>query len=201
MSSNINENNEDDLNEENENLENSNEELLGSEEEYLVKIGQLENEVSELNDQLLRKVAEFENYKRRTENEKLISFKYAAENFITKLLPVVDDFERSLKHMGEISEENESGKDINSIKKGIELVYEKLMKLLSEQGVKKIEAVGKPFDYEFHEAVLQRKADGVEPHIVLDEIETGYLYKDKVIRHTKVIVSEELSKHDQNKKN
>ncbi|PJA98897.1 MAG: nucleotide exchange factor GrpE, partial [Ignavibacteriales bacterium CG_4_9_14_3_um_filter_30_11] len=71
-------------------------------------------------------------------------------------------------------------------------VYEKLIKVLTEQGIKKIEAVGKPFDVEYHEAIMQRKEEGVEPHIVLNEIETGYIYKDRVIRHTKVIVSEEL---------
>lgn len=155
-----------------------------SEEENLIKIGQLENEIALLKDQLLRKAAEFENYKRRTENEQLSILKYSAESFITKLLPIVDDFERSLQHM-------ETAKDTDSLKKGVALIYEKLMKLLNEQGVKKIEAVGKPFDVEYHEAMLQRKDDSVDPHTVLDEIETGYIYKDRVIRHAKVIVSED----------
>lgn len=155
-----------------------------SEEENLIKIGQLENEIALLKDQLLRKAAEFENYKRRTENEQLSILKYSAESFITKLLPIVDDFERSLQHM-------ETAKDTDSLKKGVGLIYEKLMKLLNEQGVKKIEAVGKPFDVEYHEAMLQRKDDSVDPHTVLDEIETGYIYKDRVIRHAKVIVSED----------
>ena len=171
---------------ENETSENSNDEnLLEKEEEILVKIGQLENEISDLKDKLLRKAAEFENYKRRTENDQLNLLKYSAESFIVKLLPVVDDFERSIDHM-------DSAKDVESIKQGVTLIYNKLMKILSEQGVEKIEAVGKPFDVEYHEAMLQRKAEDVEPHTVLDEIEKGYMYKDKVIRHSKVIVSEDL---------
>jgi len=165
--------------------ENSDRNLLEKDEEILVKIGQLENEIADLKDKLLRKAAEFENYKRRTENDQLNLLKYSAESFIVKLLPVVDDFERSIEHM-------DSAKDIDSIKKGVTLIYNKLMKILSEQGVEKIEAVGKPFNVEYHEALLQRKADDVEPHTVLDEIEKGYMYKDKVIRHSKVIVSEYL---------
>jgi molecular chaperone GrpE len=170
-------------NEANENLNDEN--LMEKEEEILVKIGQLENEISDLKDKLLRKAAEFENYKRRTENDQLNLLKYSAESFIIKLLPVVDDFERSIDHM-------DSAKDVESLKQGVSLIYNKLMKILSEQGVEKIEAVGKPFDVEYHEAMLQRKAENVEPHTVLDEIEKGYMYKDKVIRHSKVIVSEDL---------
>jgi molecular chaperone GrpE len=156
-----------------------------------VKIEQLEKEVSEYKDKLLRKAAEFENYKRRTENEQLNLLKYAAESFIIKLLPIVDDFERSLQHI-------DSTKDVDSLKQGIKLVYDKLIKVLDDQGVKKIESIGKPFDVHYHEAILQRKADGVEPHTVLDEIEKGYIYKDRVIRHTKVIVSADTSEsaHD-----
>jgi molecular chaperone GrpE len=176
----------------NENLNNdSNEEnmendILKKEEETLVKIGQLENEILDLNDKLLRRAAEFENYKRRTENDQANLLKYSAESFIVKLLPVVDDFERSIAHI-------ESAKDIEAIKKGIILIYDKLMKVLDEQGVKKIEAAGRPFNVDYHEALMQRKAEGVEPHTVLDELEKGYLYKDKVIRHSKVIVSEDLA--------
>ncbi|NWF49268.1 MAG: nucleotide exchange factor GrpE [Ignavibacteriaceae bacterium] len=157
------------------------------------KISELENEIAELKDKFLRKAAEFENYKRRVENEQLNLIKYAAENFITRLLPVIDDFERSLQHVG-------SAKDINSVTEGVKLIYDKLMKLLDEQGVKKIEAIGKPFDVEYHEALMQRKAEGILPNTVLDEIQSGYIYKDRVIRHSKVIVSEdshELSANDQ----
>ncbi len=150
------------------------------------KITQLEQEVVDFKDKLLRKAAEFENYKRRTENDQLNLLTFAAESFIQKLLPVIDDFERSLGHVDE-------AQDITAIKQGLKLIYDKLMKVLDEQGVKKIESVGNPFDVDYHEALMQRPDDSVEPHTVLDEMEKGYTYKDKVIRHAKVIVSEEKS--------
>ena len=148
------------------------------------KIQLLEKEVEDYKEKLLRKAAEFENYKRRTEVDQLNLLNYSGENLIVKLLPVIDDFERSLQHM-------DDAKDIESIKTGVKLVYDKLMKILDEQGVKKIEAVGQPFNVELHEAVMQRKDENTKPHTVLDELEKGYMYKDKVIRHTKVIVSED----------
>ena len=153
------------------------------------KINQLETEIAELKDRLLRKAAEFENYKRRTENDQLNLITYAAESFIQKLLPVVDDFERSLSHIDDAQE-------IDAIKKGLNLIYSKFIKVLEDQGVKKINAIGKPFDVDYHEALMQKPDDTVEPHTVVEEIEKGYTYKDKVIRHSKVIVSEEKSKED-----
>lgn len=150
------------------------------------KIAELEKQVKEWNDKFLRKAAEFENYKRRTENDQFNLINYAAESFITKLLPVVDDFERSMEHIDDI----DSNK---SVKDGIKLVYEKLLKLLNEQGVKKMQTKGEPFNVDFHDALMQRKDDSVPPHTVLEEIEPGYLYRDKVIRHAKVIVSEDSS--------
>ncbi|MFA6596207.1 MAG: nucleotide exchange factor GrpE [Ignavibacteriaceae bacterium] len=166
-------------------LENKEKEI----EELKLNFKKAETEKNELQDRLLRKVAEFDNYKRRTENEFSNLFKYAAENFIKKILPVVDDFERSLKHLAE-SEENSSVTD------GIKMIYDKLMKILDDQGVKKIDSVGKPFDVHFHEALLQKKDEQQPPHSVLDELETGYLYQDKVIRHAKVIVNEDFHVED-----
>ncbi len=155
------------------------------------KLTKLENEIASLKDQLLRKAAEFENYKRRTENDQLNLIKYSAESFIIKLLPVVDDLERSLLHI-------ENTKDSEAIKKGIKLVYDKLIKILTDQGVNKIEAVGSTFNVDYHDALLQKKADNVPPHTVLEEVETGYIYKDRVIRHSKVIVSDESSGEKKN---
>jgi molecular chaperone GrpE len=148
------------------------------------KIAVLEQEVNQYKELALRKAAEFENYKRRTENDQLNLLKYAAESLIIKLLPTVDDLERSLEHMTEET-------DAQKIKEGIQLVYNKFMKTLDEQGIKKIESIGKPFSVEFHEALMQRADDSVPPHTVIDELETGYMYKDRVIRHAKVIVSED----------
>ena len=150
------------------------------------KIAELELQVKELQDKLLRKAAEFENYKRRTENDQFNLINYAAESFIIKLLPIVDDFERSMDHIDEI-ENNKSVKD------GIKLVYEKLQKLLNEQGVKKMQTKGEPFNVDYHDALMQRVDNSVPPHTVLEEVESGYLYRDKVIRHAKVIVSEDSS--------
>lgn len=150
------------------------------------RIKELETTISQWQDKYIRKAAEFENYKRRTENDQLSLIKYAAEFFIVKLLDVIDDFERSLAHI-------KDAKDISTIEEGIRLVYNKLLKSLEEQGIKKIEAVGQPFDVHLHEAIMQMKNDAVPPHTVLEEVQSGYMYKDKVIRHSKVIVSDESS--------
>ena len=96
------------------------------------KIAELEKQVKEWQDKLLRKAAEFENFKRRTENDQFNLINYAAESFIFKLLPIVDDFERSMAHIDDIDNNK-------SVKDGIKLVYEKLLKLLNEQGVKKMQ--------------------------------------------------------------
>jgi molecular chaperone GrpE len=153
------------------------------------KISALENQVAELRDMLLRKVADFENYKRRNENDQLNLLKYAAEPFIRNILPVFDDLERSLTHIDDAG-------NFESTKKGLQLVFEKFAKVLDGQGIKRIEAKGKPFDVENHEALMQQPAEGVEPHTVLEVLEPGYLYKDKVIRHAKVIVSAETASRE-----
>lgn len=153
-------------------------------EELQKRIEELEKESNEWKEKFLRKAAEFENYKRRTENDQLNLLNYAAEAFIKKILPIVDDFERSLEHI------NDSN-DYEKLKEGVQLIYNKLVKVLYEQGVKKIEAVGKPFDVHFHEALMQKADNSVPAHTVLEELEKGYMYKDKVIRHSKVVVSSE----------
>lgn len=163
----------------------SNEELNLSQQ----KISELEAQVKHLQDLLLRKAAEFENYKRRTENDQINLLKYAAEPFIKSVLIVYDDLERSLNH---INDDN----SFESLKKGLELVYEKFTKILESQGIKKIDAKGKQFDVEFHEALMQQPIAGLESNTVLDVIEQGYMYKDKVIRHAKVIVSAPLNNEE-----
>jgi len=148
------------------------------------RIEELEEDNKRLSDLLQRKVAEFENYKRRTDEEKNNIFKYAAEPFIKKILSVFDDLGRSIDHADEKS-------DIKSFTEGIKMVYSNFKKLLEEEGVKKIDAVGKEFDFNLHEALMRQESDEVEPDIVLHEVEPGYTYKDKVIKHTKVVVSQE----------
>jgi molecular chaperone GrpE len=146
------------------------------------KIKELEEKIQSLEDTLLRKIAEFENYKRRTENDQMNLLKYAAESFILKILPVYDDLQRSINHL------NEDNND--SVKEGLKLVLNKFTKVFDEQGIKKIEAKGEEFDVEYHEALMQQPNNELPSNTVLEEIEAGYLYKDKVIRHAKVIVSQ-----------
>lgn len=154
--------------------------------ELTEKVLNLEKENTELKDRLLRRVAEFDNFKRRTENEQMNLLKYSAESFILKVLPIYDDFERSLSHIKETD-------NIESIKEGLQLVLNKFSKILEEQGVKKIDSIGQPFDVNYHEALMQRTVQNAAPHTVIDEVESGYIYKDKVIRHSKVIVSDDNS--------
>ena len=173
----------------NEEQEINNEVPIGSEssnqtENLVEKIKVLEQDIIQYKELALRKAAEFENYKRRTENDQLNLLKYAAESLIIKLLPTIDDLERSLEHMTEET-------DVQKIKEGVQLIYNKFVKTLADQGVQKMESIGKPFSVEFHEALMQRVDDSVPPHTVIDELETGYMYKDRVIRHAKVIVSED----------
>lgn len=159
----------------------------------LEKISEIERQNAELKDALLRKAAEFENYKRRNEVDQLNILKYGAESFIRNILPIYDDLERSLSHIDEAT-------NFDSTKKGLLLVYEKFGKILDNQGVKKIDAKGKPFDVHFHEALMQQPAEGMPPHTVLDVLEPGYMYKDRVIRHAKVIVSQEMNQSQEEDK-
>lgn len=146
------------------------------------RIAELEKQAAQLKDQLLRKAAEFDNYKRRTENDFASLARFAGENIIVQLLPVLDDFNRSLKSIKEKSESD-------SFTKGIELIYSKFLKVLEGQGLKTMEVVGKEFNVDFHDALMQMPRADVPPHTVLEEVEKGYLLFDKVIRHAKVVVS------------
>jgi molecular chaperone GrpE len=140
--------------------------------------------VDQLRDQLQRKVAEFENYRRRTDEEKSALIRYGHEGLLVQLLPVLDDFDRSMKAGAEF-------KDFASFYTGIELLRSKFLKVLENKGLAAISAKGQPFDVHLHEAVLQVPSADVEPGTVIDEVETGYTLYDRVIRHTKVIVSAE----------
>ncbi|MBN2570889.1 MAG: nucleotide exchange factor GrpE [Ignavibacteriales bacterium] len=142
----------------------------------------LKSEKEELKNLLLRKAAEFENYKRRSESEFAQIIKYAAEPILVKILSVYDDFERSISH---IDDEN----NFNSTKEGLKLLFEKFSKTLNDLSIKKINSKGMQFDVNLHDALLQQVDDSVQPNTILEEVEAGYMYKDKVIRHSKVIVS------------
>jgi molecular chaperone GrpE len=142
----------------------------------------LNAKINDLTDKLLRKAADFENYKKRTENELSSFYKFANEKVITDLLPILDDFERLNSAW---DEKHDAGK----YKEGIGLIYEKFKKVLKQHGLKEMDSIGKPFDVNRHDAMLQVPKDDVESNTVVDEHEKGYYLKDKVIRHAKVTVS------------
>ena len=142
----------------------------------------LQTQINSLRDQLLRKAAEFENYKKRTDNELSSFFKYANESLILELLPVLDDFDRLFNAFNEKH-------DIDTFKKGVELTYEKLIAILKKQGLKEMETGGKKFDFNLHDALLQVPDSSHEPDTILETAEKGYFLKDKVLRHAKVLVS------------
>ena len=144
----------------------------------------LRGEIAQLKEQVLRKVAEFENFKRRTRDEKDALLKYGAEGVISDLLPVIDDFERSLAAGREHH-------DFEAFYNGVEIIYGKLMRVLQQRGLAPLDAAGKPFDVDFHDALLQVPSADVEAGTVLDVVEKGYLLHDKVIRHAKVTVARE----------
>jgi molecular chaperone GrpE len=146
------------------------------------KLVEAEKQADVYKDLLYRKAAEFENFKKRAENEIASVVKYANESLIGDLLPVLDDFERSLKAA-------KTSKEFDSLYRGIELIYQKLVKNLEKRGVKSFDTVGKEFNVDFHDALLQIPKEDVAPHTVLEEIDKGYTLHNKVIRHAKVIVS------------
>ncbi len=152
------------------------------EEKLQERINELENEVQESKDKYLRIYSEFDNYRKRTLREKIELSKTASEEVIADLLPVVDDFERAIKSM----EEQEMPET-----DGIMLIYNKLKNILEQKGLKSIEAMGQPFDVDYHEAVTNIPAPSEDlKGKVVDVIERGYLLNDKVIRYSKVIVGQ-----------
>lgn len=156
------------------------------EEETVANTLQLENdkltaEVEQLKDRLLRNQAEFENYKRRTQKEKTAERKYKSEELALELLPILDNFERALQT--EISEENKG------FVEGMQMVYNQLVTALQSQGVEQIETVEKEFDPNYHHAVMQIEDEEFPSNIIVEELQKGYMLKDKVIRPAMVKVN------------
>jgi len=143
-----------------------------------------EEKLAEMQDRYIRLSAEFDNYRKRTLREKLEMSKYAGEEIILKLLPVMDDFERALKSMEETSE-------CQSIKTGIDLIYSKFSDFLTQHGVKEIESLNTGFNVDLHDAVAKLPVNEDEKKgKVVDVVLKGYYLKDKVIRHARVVVGE-----------
>ena len=140
-----------------------------------------DEKIEELTDQVRRQMAEFDNFRKRTDKEKSQMFDMGARDVIEKILPVVDNFERGLETVGEDGE--------NPFVEGMRKVYKQLMTVLDGLGVKPIEAVGQPFDPAFHNAVMHCEDESVGENTVVQEFQKGYLYKDTVVRHSMVKVA------------
>ena len=140
-----------------------------------------DEKIEELNDRLMRNLAEFENFRNRSEKEKSMMFEIGAKSVIEKMLPVVDNLERGFDGLSE--EEKES-----PFVKGIEAVYKQMMTAFDEMGVKPIEAVGQEFDPNLHNAVMHDEDDSDQTNVVVEEFQKGYMYKDSVVRHSMVKV-------------
>ena len=144
----------------------------------------LQKKYNELNDSHLRLMAEFDNYRKRTMREKADLIKSGGEGALKNLLPIIDDFERALQNV-------RTAEDVDAVKEGIDLIFGKFMSYLAQQGVKPIEAVGKPFTTEEFEAVAMIPAPDPEMKgKILDCVQTGYTLYEKVLRHAKVVVGE-----------
>ncbi len=156
-----------------------------TEEEKLAKeLEEANGVIEDQKDKYLRLSAEFDNYRKRTMKEKAELILNGGEKTISSILPIVDDFERALKNM-------ETATDVAAVKEGVELIYNKFMSVLAQDGVKVIETKEKPLDTDFHEAVAVIPApDKALKGKILDCVQTGYMLNDKVIRHAKVVVGE-----------
>ncbi len=146
------------------------------------KLEALKEKNEELEDRVKRQMAEFENFRKRTEKEKSVMFEMGAKSVIEKLLPVVDNFERGLAG---VSDEAKS----NPVYEGMNLIYKQLTDELDKLGVKPIEALGTEFNPEFHNAVMQEESEEFEEGIICKELQKGYTYRDSVVRHSMVAVA------------
>ncbi|NDO59470.1 nucleotide exchange factor GrpE [Bacteroides caecimuris] len=157
---------------------------LTHEEELEKELEKAQEEMEEQKDKYLRLSAEFDNYRKRTLKEKAELILNGGEKSLSSILPVVDDFERAIKTM-------ETATDVNAVKDGVELIYNKFMAVLAQNGVKVIETKDQPLDTDYHEAIAVIPAPSEEQKgKILDCVQTGYTLNDKVLRHAKVVVGE-----------
>ena len=145
---------------------------------------QLKKQLDEANDKFTRLFAEFDNYKKRTSKERIELIQTAGQGVISKLLPVLDDFDRALAAM-------ETAQDVEGVKTGVELVHSKLHKILELEGLKEMEVMAQNFDADFQEAITTIPAPSDEmKNKVIDVVEKGYTLNDKVIRFAKVVIGQ-----------
>ena len=142
-----------------------------------------DEKIEELNDRLMRQMAEFDNFRKRSEREKAQMFEIGAKDIVEKILPVVDNMERGLATVTQEQLENDA------FAQGMEKVYKHFMTVLEQAGVKPIEAVGNEFNPDFHNAVMHVEDEEVGENIVVEEFQKGYMYKESVVRHSMVKVA------------
>lgn len=143
-----------------------------------------ENEVLDLKDKHIRLQAEFDNYRKRTMKERMELLKTASESLLVNILPVIDDFDRAIQTLEAVEEQNH-------VKEGVSLIYNKFQEFLKQNGVKEIEAKGKDFDTDLHEAITTFPAPTEDlKGKIIDVVQKGYYLNDKVIRHSKVVIGE-----------
>lgn len=140
-----------------------------------------DEQIEELNDKLKRQMAEFDNFRKRTEKEKTQMYDMGAKSIVEKFLPVIDNFERGLAAVPEEKKED-------AFVTGMDKVYKQMLTELESIGVKPIEAVGQEFNPDFHNAVMQVESEEYESGVVAQELQKGYTYKDSVVRHSMVAV-------------
>lgn len=141
-----------------------------------------DEQIAELNDKVLRQMAEFENFRKRTEKEKAMMFEIGAKSIVEKILPVIDNFERGLASVSDAEKES-------AFVQGIEKIHKQLLSELAEVGVTPIEAVGQEFNADFHNAVMHIDDENFGENMVVEEFQKGYMYKDSVVRHSMVKVA------------
>ena len=141
-----------------------------------------DEKIDELNDKLRRSMAEFDNYRKRTDKEKSAMYEIGAKDVIEKILPIVDNFERGLNTIPEDAKGT-------ALAEGMEKIYKQFVKTLDDLGVKPIEAVGKPFDPNFHNAVMHVEDENLGENVVAAELQKGYTYKESIVRHSMVQVA------------
>ena len=145
---------------------------------------ELESKLNEALDKNMRLQAEFVNYKTRTEQEKIIMFKYEGESLIKQILEVVDDFERAIK-----MDDNDLSDEVSNFLKGFKMIYTRLIGILENLGVKEVEVEGREFDPNYAEAILTDHDESKPENVVLEVLKKGYMYKDKLIRPAMVKVN------------
>ena len=153
------------------------------EEETVDEAEELRKQLEAEQNKYLRLLADYDNFKRRTQIDKDLANKFRSQSLLSDILPVLDNFERALS-LQTTSEESAS------VMKGVEMVQKSLIEAVSREGLEEIKAVGEPFDPNFHQAVMQEKDDSAEPGIVLQELQKGYILKGRVLRPAMVKVNE-----------